>query len=133
MTYIPVISDIYNLLIGLINFLTGLSFQDMINMILAIPGLAGEIIGNIGTIVTYPITMTFNTLLGLFGDLFGHILAPIAAMINLSAAMLNIPVALLTNFWPLAWITLISTGFAIILIMRAYHFLKDVSIAGFKL
>ena len=37
------------------------------------------------------------------------------------------------NIIPSLWLVLVLLGFSIVIILRVYHFIKDISIAGFKI
>lgn len=89
--------------------------------------------GAISTIALYPIQAGISTVINIGGDFVGHVAGPIGPIIQLQAGMIQIIQAVLGNLFPLTWIGLITAGISTIVIIRLYHFVKDLEIAGFKI
>jgi hypothetical protein len=87
----------------------------------------------IATIISYPIITALSTIIAIGGDFVGHVTGPIGPIIQIQLGTISIVQAVLGNLLPLGWMSLLICGIMIVVIVRLYHFAKDISIMGFKI
>lgn len=131
--------DIYNGIAGIYTFITvslAVMLQTAIDGITGIVGgianLITDTLGAIADIITYPIISILTHL----GDIVGHVITPLIGLVvnvqNTGTAMTDIVTELMAGMFDLAWISIIGVGVGFIVLIRVYHFVKDIEILGFK-
>jgi phage-related protein len=116
-----ILDDIGNLLTQIYNF------------VISIPDLLIDMISGMGTLILYPITAGIGIIINIMNDMVGHLTGPVQPIIGLQTGMLSVVGTILGNLLPFGWVSLITAMIVTIVCIRLYHFVKDISIFGWKL
>ena len=118
---IPVLSDLYNLVLAVFNFL------------LSIPGTLISLLAALLYLGFYPVISFASMIIGWivfvllsFTDLLGAFWSVFNTWLTFFSSMFS-------SALDATWVLLILAGFGIVVGLRLYYFVKDIEILGFKI
>lgn len=103
------------------------------NWIIGLPGYFADLLAAIIHAILYPINALFQMVWGWITLIIDAIMSVYTAITGLFSTVTGFLTSVSSMLFPGTWGTMIMIGFSIVVLLRIYHFLKDVSIAGFKL
>jgi len=103
------------------------------NWIISLPGYFADLIEAIIYALFYPIQALFSMIWGWISILIDSVVSVYTSITTLFNTIYFFLSTVASILFPGTWGTLILIGFSIVVLLRIYYFLKDVSIAGFKL
>lgn len=131
--------DIYNGIQGIYTFITvalAVMLQTAIDgitgIVSGIAKLITDALGAIADIITYPIIAVAQAIL----EIISHIITPFVGLFanitDTGAYITTTIVSILSVMFDAAWMLLIITGVGFVVIVRIYHYVKDIEILGNK-
>jgi phage-related protein len=101
--------------------------------IIGLPGYLADLLAAIIHAILYPINALFEMVWGWITLIIDAIMSVYTAITGLFSTVTGFLTSVSSMLFPGTWGTMIMIGFSIVVLLRIYHFLKDVEIAGFKL
>lgn len=93
----------------------------------------GDLLYNLVYLVLYPAIRIFNMLLNAVISALDELRLLYHSIIGLGYTVSNLIINTFGVLFPATWTTLILLGVVIVVVLRVYFFVKDISIAGFKI